>query len=98
MYQYLPREPGLVRRSMRTPQVDFVQSVSHHIAAVLRIAVDELVVQRFDPREERLLRGWKGIEIAIFVSRHSSSRSLKTNVQHSTATERVVRAQSAHAL
>jgi hypothetical protein len=51
-----------------------MQGISHHQAAVLRIAIRELLIQAVNPRQECLLGSGRRRQRAIFVSGHSEPR------------------------
>ncbi len=58
-------------RVIRPAKIEFVQRVTHHDAAMLHVAVGELMVKAFDPRHEGFFGVGQGMQVAIFVARHN---------------------------
>src|SRR5581483_3711963 len=67
------RRAGVGRRVGAT-EIEFVQGVADYVAAVLWVAIDELLLEVIDPGEEGFFRGGYWGENTILVSGHEGPR------------------------
>ncbi len=68
------------------PQIQLVQGIAHHDAAVLNVAAGEFLVQLLDPIQELVLRSRQWLQVAIFKTRHGKPRLSAScrNIHHIT--------------